>query len=75
MFAGQFKSKFIVIKIIPELIHPIMTFEAIIPKRNLVIHHEGHIHTDMAFTTGQLIKLRDIIPMTIGAQEGFILSC
>ena len=75
MFAVQLESKFIMIEVIPKLIHTVMTFKTIFPKRNLMIHHKHHIHSDMTFTTGRLIKMCDVIPMTILTQERFILSC
>lgn len=75
MFTRQLKSEFIMIEIIPEPIHPVMTFETIFSERNLVIHHESHIDTGVTLSAGHPVELRDIIPMAICAQERFILNC
>jgi len=75
MFAIQLEGKLIMIEIIPEPIDPIVTRKTIFPKHNLMVRHKRHVHIDMTTLAGQLIKLCDIIPMAIHAQERLILNC
>lgn len=74
MLAVQWESKFVVIEIIAETIHPIMTIETIFSKGRLVLHHECHIQLDVTGATGQHVELGDIHPVTICAQERFFFS-
>jgi len=67
MFAFQLESEFVVIEIITVTLDPIVTFKAAIAECHFMIHHEVNIHVDMTFRTGQRIKLRDILPVTIRA--------
>jgi len=73
MFAFQLESELIVIEIMTITFDAIVTFKAAVAERHFMIHHEGDIHADMAFCTGQHIELSDILPVTIRAQERFIL--
>ena len=74
MFAIQPKIEFIVIEIIAEPIHSIVTLQAVIPKQHLMLHHERHIHSDMTLGTGEHFERCDILTMAIRAGERFFLS-
>ena len=52
MLAVQFEGKLIVIEIVSKTIHSIMAVKTIVSIRHLMLHHEGHIDTDVALSTG-----------------------
>ena len=74
MFAVQLKSEFVVIEIVSESFHPIVTLKTALAKRYLMLHHECHILKDVTFATGQFVELGNILAMAIGTQERFLLS-
>ena len=73
MFARQFEIELVVIKIVPEPFHAIMTLQTVLTEQHLVFDHERHIHADVAHAAGQYVELGDILAMTISAQERFLL--
>lgn len=72
MFALQLEGELIVIEIMPITFDTVVTFKAMIAESHFMIRHEGDIHADMTFRTGQHIELSDILSVTICAQERFI---
>lgn len=72
MSALQLEFETIMIKVVSEAVHPVMTFKTILSKRHLVLDHERHIHADMTFLTDDLIELGDILSMTIGTKKRLI---
>mgnify|MGYP006952658605 CR=1 FL=1 len=74
MFAVQLKSEFVVIEIVSESFHPVVTLKTTLAKRNLMFHHECHILEDVTFAAGQFVELGNILAMAIGTQERFLLS-
>ncbi len=73
MFSIQLEGEFIVIEIMTVTFDAVVTFKTAVSECHFMIHHEGDIHADVAFRTGQHIELSDILPVTIRAQERFIL--
>jgi len=72
MFAFQVEGEFVVIEIMPKTLDAVVTFETTVAEGHFMIHHKVDIHVNMAFRTGQHLELRDILPVTIRAQERFI---
>jgi hypothetical protein len=75
MFTVQFKSELVVVEIFPKTIHPVMTVKTIFPEHRVMPGHKRQIHAAMTVDTGLLVELCDIHPVTIRAEERFILSC
>ncbi len=61
-------------EIISIRIDPIVTVQTSITERQMVVAHKSDIHLLMAVITDHWIEGGDIFPMTIGAEEIFILS-
>ena len=72
MFALQLKFESVMVKVVPEAVYPIMTFETILPEGHHVLDHERHVHADVTFLTGDLVELGDVLPVTIRAKERLI---